>query len=180
MLNYQHICEQVVELAKEVGSFIRQEKGKLSDDSVETKSLNSLVTYVDKNSEQKIVDRLKQILPEAGFIAEEGTRKQQGEQYNWIIDPLDGTTNFIHGVFPFAISVGFTDKGEVVAGIVYEFGLDEYFYAWKGGGAWLNGAKIRVSGAKGVKHSLIATGFPYTNFKYLEQFIIHGGSPSFM
>ncbi|MCK4748729.1 MAG: inositol monophosphatase, partial [Bacteroidales bacterium] len=80
-------------------------------------------------------------------------------------------TNFIHGVFPFAISVGLTEHEEVVAGILYEFGLDEYFYAWKGGGAWLNGKPIRVSNVSTIEQSLIATGFPYTDFRYLSEFL---------
>jgi len=142
------------------------------DLAIEEKGKQDFVTEVDKKTEEILVSGLSDLLPEAGFIAEEGTSSKRGETYNWVIDPVDGTTNFIHGVFPFAISVGLTEDDEVVAGIVYEFGLNEFFYAWKGGGAWLNGKAIRVSTAPTVEQSLIATGFPYTNFLYLEQFMV--------
>ena len=126
---------------------------------------------MDKKAEQILVSGLSKLLPESGFIAEEGTSVKHGETYNWVIDPVDGTTNFIHGVYPFAISVALIEKEELIAGIVYEFGLDEYFYSWKGGGAWLNGNPIKVSEVSTVGQALIATGFPYTNFTYLKEFM---------
>lgn len=164
MHNYQHICEQVEELAKEVGEFIRQEKGKLSGDSVETKSLNSFVTYVDKNAEQKIVDGLKLILPEAGYITEEETETIVAETYNWIVDPLDGTTNFIHSLEPFSVSIALQENNKTVVGVVYEVGKDECFCAYKDSKAFLNGKEIKVSSAETLADSLIATGFPYYDF----------------
>jgi myo-inositol-1(or 4)-monophosphatase len=170
-MHYKETCFSAIEVVKKAAAYVREQHAYRRDIAVEEKGKQNFITKVDKEAEQILVSGLSELLPEAGFITEEGTNNQRGERYNWIIDPVDGTTNFIHGVFPFAISVGFTDYKEVVAGIVYEFGLDEYFYAWKGGGAWLNGSQIRVSDVPQVNQSLIATGFPYTNFTYLEQFM---------
>jgi myo-inositol-1(or 4)-monophosphatase len=170
-MHYKEICFSAIEVIKTAAAFVRERHEHREGLVVEQKGRQDFVTEVDKKAEKILVSGLSKLLPEAGFIAEEGTSSKRGKRYNWVIDPVDGTTNFIHGVFPFAISVGLTDQSEVVAGIVYEFGLDETFYAWKDGGAWLNGKPIRVSEAATIDHCLIATGFPYTNFKYLEQFM---------
>jgi len=170
-MQYKEICFSAMEVVKTAASYVREQHENRQGLAIEEKGRQNFVTQVDKEAEKILVAGLSDLLPEAGFIAEEGTKDIQGDQYNWVIDPVDGTTNFIHGVFPFAISVGLTDHNEVVAGIVYEFGLNEFFYAWKGGGAWLNGSPIRVSEVPRVDQALIATGFPYTNFKYLEQFM---------
>ena len=170
-MQYKDICFSAMEVVKRAAAYVKEQHLYRRGLAFEEKGKQNFVTEVDLKAEEILVSGLSELLPEAGFIAEEGTSNIQGEQYNWIIDPLDGTTNFIHGVFPFAISVGFRDNEEVVAGIVYEFGLDEYFYAWKGGGAWLNGTRVRVSEVNRVNNALIATGFPYTNFKYLDQFM---------
>jgi len=170
-MQYKEICFSAMEVVKTAASYVRKQHENRSGLAIEEKGRQNFVTEVDKKAEQILVSGLSELLPEAGFIAEEGTSTKKGETYNWVIDPVDGTTNFIHGVFPFAISVGLTEDEEVVAGIIYEFGLNEYFYAWKNGGAWLNGLQIRVSQVQKVEQSLIATGFPYTNFTYLEQFM---------
>ena len=170
-MTYKEICFRAMDVVKSAAAYIRERHGKRVSLEIEEKGRQNFVTEVDKHSERILVEGLSLLMPEAGFIAEEGTSSKRGERYNWVIDPLDGTTNFIHGVFPFAISVALAEEDKVVAGIVYEFGLDEYFYTWKGGGAWLNGSQIRVSDVPRVDQALIATGFPYTNFKYLEQFM---------
>ncbi len=164
MTDYTGITEQVIKIAKEAGNFIRKEKGKIKTENIEIKSLNSLVTYVDKSAEKMIVEGLKQLLPEAGFIAEEGTEKIQAPIYNWIIDPLDGTTNFIHGLEPFAVSIALRKKDKIVSGVVYEIGKDECFYASENRPAYLNGKEIKVSTIKKLEDSLTATGFPYYDF----------------
>src|SRR5688572_31060502 len=105
MINLEAICRRVCSLAEEVGVFIVNEKSKISVESIEEKGLNNFVTYVDKTSEQKIVAALQEILPEAGFQTEEKTNETVGNVYNWIIDPLDGTTNFIHGIPNYCISI---------------------------------------------------------------------------
>jgi len=164
MINLNDICEQVIKLSKGAGNFIRSEKGKIKSDNIETKSLHSYVTYVDKHAEQIIVEGLKNILPEAGFITEEETETKTSEIYNWIVDPLDGTTNFIHGLEPFSVSIALEKDREVIIGVVYEIGKDECFWAYKGSSAYLNGKEIRVSENKTLADSLIATGFPYYDF----------------
>ena len=170
-MQYQKICFDAMEVVKEAAVYVRDRHENREGLKIEEKGKQNFVTEVDKKAEQILVSGLLNLLPEAGFIAEEGTSNKRGETYNWVIDPVDGTTNFIHGVFPFAISVGLLEKEEIVAGIVYEFGLNEFFYSWKGGGAWLNGDPIQVSGVSTIGQALIATGFPYTNFTHLTEFM---------
>jgi myo-inositol-1(or 4)-monophosphatase len=171
-LNLEEICNDTIKIAKEAGEYIRTELRNRGEElNVETKGLHNYVTHVDKAAEKLIVNGLKKLLPESGFIAEEGTSSVRGEEYNWIIDPLDGTTNFIHALPPYAVSIGLMLKNELIVGVIYEIALDECFYAWKDGGAYLNGRKIHVSNTSSVKNSLIATGFPYTEFKHLDRFM---------
>ncbi|MCD8739597.1 inositol monophosphatase [Mucilaginibacter roseus] len=170
-MNLQDVVLNTVELAKQVGDFIRQERKTFSTDKIEYKGLNDLVSYVDKTAEQQLVAGLEKILPVAGFITEEKTTTKIGQVYNWIIDPLDGTTNFIHGLPTFSISIALKEYDELVAGVIYEVNLDECFYAWKGAPAYLNGEEIRVSNAPTLEHSLLATGFPYYDFGKQEQYM---------
>jgi myo-inositol-1(or 4)-monophosphatase len=165
------ITLQVIEVAKQAGAFIRQERTKFNSDKIEYKGLNDLVSYVDKTAEAMIVEALEKILPEAGFLTEEKTINRTGERYNWIIDPLDGTTNFIHGLTVFSVSIALKEYDELVAGVVYEVNLDECFYAWKGAPAYLNGKEIHVSKAPKIADSLLATGFPYYDFTKQPQYI---------
>jgi myo-inositol-1(or 4)-monophosphatase len=157
------LTERVSALCREVAIFIRTEAAHFTEASVESKSLNNLVSYVDKGAEQRLVDGLGKLVPAAGFIAEEGTGERK-VGLNWIIDPLDGTTNFIHGIPCYCISVALADGLDVLVGVVLEVTRDECFSAWKGGGAWLNGKKIGVSTRKSLSESLLATGFPYDDF----------------
>jgi len=170
-MNLENICKQVTELSAEVGSFILNERKNNLQLEIEVKGLHDFVTYVDKTSEQKIVDKLSEILPEAGFIAEEGTSTKKGEKYNWIIDPLDGTTNFIHGLSPYAISIALQEDNKTILGVVHELSLNECFYAWEGSAAYLNGKIISVSTKKTIEESLIATGFPYYDYKRINPFL---------
>ncbi len=167
----EKICLQVIEITKSVGKFILSEKNNIKELNVEEKGLHDFVTHVDKTSEKKIIESLKNILPEAGFIAEEGTANNKGDKYNWVIDPLDGTTNFIHGITPFAISIALMENDKTILGVVHELGLNECFYAWKDSPAYLNGEKIKVSDKNSVEKSLIATGFPYYDYERLEPFM---------
>ena len=171
MIDYKKLCKQTRDIAKQAGNFIRQEAGKISTKNVEVKGLHNFVTYVDKGAEEIIVDRLHEILPEAGFIAEEDTNSSRGEHFNWVIDPLDGTTNFIHGLPPYAVSIGLLENNLPVLGVVYEVSLDECFYAWKDSTAYLNGKEIRVSERAKVQDALIATGFPYYDYNLMRPYI---------
>ena len=165
------ITEDAVVLIREVGQYIRSEAEKFDYNVVEEKGLNDLVSYVDKTAEQQLVDGLNKILPEAGFITEEGTAGHSSEQYKWVIDPLDGTTNFTHGLPVYAVSVALMDGDVLVAGVVYEINKDEMFHATKNGGAWLNDNRISVSGRTKLSESLLATGFPYYDFDQMEAYL---------
>lgn len=138
---------------------------------IENKGLHDLVSYVDKAAEQQIIQALMELLPDAGFIAEEGTNDSRGERFNWIIDPLDGTTNYIQGLPIYAVSIGLLDGNELVLGVIYEVGRQECFYAWKGGGAYLNNAAIHVSNRGNMHDALLATGFPYNDFSRLQSYM---------
>jgi myo-inositol-1(or 4)-monophosphatase len=118
-----------------------------------------------------LVHGLGKLLPGSGFIAEEGTSDIRGEVNNWIIDPIDGTTNFIHGSPPYAISVALMNANQIVMGIVYEIVAEECFYSYAGSPAFLNGKEIQVSEQATIADSLIATGFPYSYFDRLEPFM---------
>jgi len=170
-MNLELITKQVVNLSKAVGHFIKNEVNKLEDSDIEEKGIHNLVTYVDKESEKLLVKELGQLLPEAGFIAEEDASLKKTEHLNWIIDPLDGTTNFIHRVPLYAISIALMDKDEVIMGVIYEINMDECFYAWKNSPAFLNGKEINVSTTKNLNDSLLATGFPYYDYSLLDPYL---------
>ena len=104
-MNLEILCTQVQELAREVGQFILEERQKFAAEDIIHKGKTDMVTYVDKTAEARIVTKLRELLPGSGFIAEEGTAKHNDEKYRWVIDPLDGTTNYIHGISPFAVSI---------------------------------------------------------------------------
>lgn len=167
----------VCEIARRAGAYIREERPKFSRESVERKHAHDYVSYVDKGSERLIVAALKELLPEAGFITEEGTA--QGDSPSafgktntagtvplcWVVDPLDGTTNFIHRYAPYAVSIALLQGKEILIGVVYEICADECFYAWKGGGAFADGNRLHVSGQK-IQDALLCLQLPYNSEAY--------------
>lgn len=163
--DWKNICSRVREIAREAGDYIATERKRFTVDQVEEKGTFNFVSYVDKGAENIIVEALGELLPEAGFIAEEGSgRVDEGAPYQWIIDPLDGTTNFVHGLPPYAVSIALWDAHarEVVVGVVYEVTLQECFYSWKGAeAAYLNGEPVRVSDVARVEDALVLTGLAY-------------------
>ena len=159
-------CKQVGFVAQ----FILKELKKVNPNDIETKSLNSLVSYVDKNAEMQLVEKLRKLLPEATFLTEEETIENNEGEYRWIIDPLDGTTNFLHQLPFFSISVALEFQGEIILGVVYEVNRNECFSAWKNGGAYLNDSKIEVSKRTDLGDALIATGFPYYDYRGVEPY----------
>ena len=171
MTDLKELCSDIEDAAKTAAEFILRESDVFDINQIESKGLNNFVSYVDKGSEKLLIEKLGPLIPEAGFIAEEGTSEKKGAKYNWIIDPLDGTTNFLHGVRPFAISIGLMENDEIVAGVVHEVGGNETFKAWKNGGAWLNGRRIYVSTIPKLSGSLAATGFPYNLFDRLDPYM---------
>src|SRR5688572_3069178 len=162
-MKLESIDKAVVEICEEVGEFIRTEGENFDLTNIEQKnSFNNLVSYVDKEAERKLVSALRKIFPQAGFITEEGTVEQSKQhEYNWIIDPLDGTTNFMHGLPIFAISIGLTRNTDTILGSVYHVVRKECFHAVEGGKAYCNDKEIRVSTVPTLGESLLATGFPY-------------------
>jgi myo-inositol-1(or 4)-monophosphatase len=170
-MNLNTIHQEAIGLVKEVGKFIRKESEDFNTEKIEHKGFNDLVSYVDKEAEKRLVEGLGKILPASGFIAEEGTSSKKGEIYNWIIDPLDGTTNFVHGLPVFSISVALQERNELVSGIVLEINRDECFEAVKGEPSKLNGMPISVSKNVDLSQSLIATGFPYNDFDKMDDYL---------
>lgn len=170
-MNLELLTKQVSNLSRAVGRYIRSETKNISSRHVETKSKNSLVTYVDKNVESRLVEELGKLLPGSGFIAEESDKYPRSEEYNWCIDPLDGTTNFIHGVPVFSISIALMKKDKVISSVIYEINQQECFYAWEGSKSYLNGHEIHVSGSEKLEQSLLATGFPYQDYSKMDEYI---------
>lgn len=165
------LTKQVVNLTRGVGKFISQEALKFSEKDIEVKGEHNFVSYVDKTAEKMLVGELSKMLPEAGFIAEENQNLQKAGRFNWIVDPLDGTTNFIHGAPPFSISIALTDGDEIILAVVYEINLNEAFYSWKSAPAFLNGKEIHVSKSLDLDSALIATGFPYYDYSLLDSYL---------
>ncbi|MBR1503498.1 MAG: inositol monophosphatase [Prevotella sp.] len=155
----------VCDIAKSAGAYIREERSKFSFHQVERKHAHDYVSYVDKGSEARIVTALRQLLPEAGFITEEGSAGHDKEQFVWVIDPLDGTTNFIHQYAPYAVSIALMQGQEIILGVVYEICADECYFAWKNGGAYLNGLPIKVSQQK-IEDALLCLQLPYNSEAY--------------
>jgi myo-inositol-1(or 4)-monophosphatase len=171
-IDLEKLCGAVRQCVLETAEMIRLERKRFDvQTGVEIKGHSNFVTYIDKLSEKQLVDGLSSLLPEAGFIAEEGTSDKKGTKYNWVIDPIDGTTNFIHGLSPYAISVGLMRDQTVVLGVVYEISHGEMFYAWEGSKAYFNGETIQVSENAEHQEALIATGFPYYDLGKLEPYI---------
>jgi myo-inositol-1(or 4)-monophosphatase len=170
-MNLEIVLGKVRSLTMEVADFIEKEAETFDTGKIEYKGFNDLVSYVDKESEKKLIKGLGEILPEAGFIAEEGTSSKKGDEYQWIIDPLDGTTNFTHGLPVFAISIALLKGDHIVLGVVHEINRNEVFYSIENGKAFCNDKEISVSGVKSLDHSLLATGFPYYNFEKMPNYL---------
>ena len=166
-MNLDKIGKQVIELTYNVAKYILNERAIFIQSKVEKKGFHDFVSYVDKQSEKQLVAGLKKIINNSGFITEEKTASNNNEDYIWIIDPLDGTTNFIHNLFPYAISIALQYKQETILGVVYEIGADEMFYSWSGEHAFCNNKKISVTSVETMSEGLIATGFSINDFERL-------------
>lgn len=172
MLDLQAITQEVIRVSQDVGEFIMRELAVFDKAHIEHKAKNNLVSYVDKEAEKMIVERLSRLVPQAGFVAEEGTGERNPDGYNWLVDPVDGTTNFVHSIPLFSISIALLDEqNHVLLGVIYEPNLKECFHAILEGGAYLNGQPIRVSEVEDLGQSLIATGFPYQLIHKMPQYL---------
>ena len=150
-----------IEAAKEAGKFLKYSVGKVKNVETKKGEERNLVSEIDKGSEEKIIGIIKRHYPSHTVLAEESGGSVSPSEYKWIIDPLDGTTNFLHGVPLFSVTIAVERKGEVIAGVVYDPNLDELYTAEKGSGAFCNGKRLRVSQTSELINSLLVTGFPY-------------------
>lgn len=161
-MNLAQLEKNTIDLCTEVAAFMRTELENFDHSRIEQKgSSSNLVSYVDKESEKRLVSRLSQLLPGSGFLAEEGTDVKGTNEYTWIIDPLDGTTNYLHGLPVFAISIGLQRNNQTVLGIVYDVSHSNCYHAIENNPAYCNEKEIRVSTISTLEESLLATGFPY-------------------
>ena len=166
MLDLKQLTADVCRIATEAGHFLKEERKNFRRERVEEKHAHDYVSYVDKESEVRVVRALSALLPEAGFITEEGSVTYQDEPYFWVIDPLDGTTNYIHDEAPYCVCIALRNRTELLLGVVYEVCRDECFYAWKGGKAFMNGKEIHVSDIRDVKDAFVITELPYNHLQY--------------
>lgn len=164
-MDLQKLTLAVCDIAKRAGSYIAEERNKFSLDVVERKHTHDYVSYVDKGSEELIVAALRELLPEAGFITEEGSAGHDHQQLLWVIDPLDGTTNFIHNYAPYAVSIALLQGNQILLGVVYEICADECYYAWKDGGAYMNGQRLHVS-RQPLDDAMLCMQLPYNSEAY--------------
>jgi myo-inositol-1(or 4)-monophosphatase len=170
-MNLDKLTHEVVNLCLKDGAYIKQQLDLLKAKDIELKDDHNFVTYVDRTSEEMLVEALSKLTPGCGFIAEESEYGPTEADLKWVIDPLDGTTNFVHGIPLFAISIALMEGDRVILGVVHEVNRVESFYSWKGGHAFLNGKEIRVSNAKTLKDSLLVTGFPYIRDHILDRYM---------
>ncbi len=170
-LSHQRLAEltkEVEKISRVVGKFMRDERAVFNRKKVEHKGQSGLVSYVDQQAEKQFVDALFEIFPEAGFIAEEGTGSKIEGGYNWVIDPLDGTTNFVHNIPFYSSSVALEYRGTVLLGVIYDPSHDEMYAAHAGGITTLNGVPVKVSKATRMSDMLMVTGFPYDHSGLLQ------------
>ncbi|MEW5977161.1 MAG: inositol monophosphatase family protein [Acidobacteriota bacterium] len=165
-----------VEAARLAGEVLKESYGR--GKTIEYKGENNLVTHVDKRSESLVTEFLTSRFPKHAVLGEEGTNTRPESEYRWVIDPLDGTTNYAHDYPFFCVSIGLEYQGELIVGVVYHPIFEELFVAEKGGGAYLNGKRIQVSKVDKLRQALLATGFPYdvdqnpgAAFDYFQEFV---------
>ncbi len=150
-----------IEAAKEAGKFLKYNTGKVKSIEIKKGEERNLVSDLDKASEEKIIQHIHRHYPNHAILAEESGASDAVAEYKWVIDPLDGTTNYLHGVPVYCVTIALERKGELVAGVIYDPNMDELFTVEKGSGAYMNGKKLSVSSSSTLIASLLVTGFPY-------------------
>ena len=164
--NYRELA---IKTAKEAGDILRENLGKIK--RIDCKGGINLVTDIDRLAEERALSIIREKYPSHDILTEERRMEEKGSQYKWIIDPLDGTTNYVHGYPRYCISIALEKDGEVILGVVYDPVPDELFLAEKGKGATLNGRKISVSKIDELDKSLLATGFPYDRREKADEYL---------
>ncbi len=167
----QPLLNIAIRAARSAGDFIVRKMNKLSELQIETKSPNDFVTEVDRQAEVRIIDTLLKAYPNHSILAEESGEIKGDEDYRWIIDPLDGTTNYLHGFPHFAVSIACQHNGRLEHAVIYDPLKQELFTASRGDGATLNNRRIRVTNLKTTKGALLGTGFPFKDRDQLDQFL---------
>lgn len=169
--NLNGFLEIAAEAAKRTGKLIYDNRGTLSSSEIALKQAFDFVTRVDTESEAVIINTIRKRFPHHHFLAEESLHESETDDFCWIIDPLDGTTNYIHG-FPFsAVSIALQYKKEIIVGVIYDPFRNELFTALKARGAFLNDKKISVSNVSKMENALIATGFPFKRKHLTEHYL---------
>ncbi len=164
-MDLKYITSQVCKIAITTGVYLAKERKFFKKENVLEKNEHDYVSYVDREAEKMLVEALSALLPEAGFITEEGTVEQSKVGLNWVIDPLDGTTNFIQDYAPYCVSIALREGEELLVGVIYEVNRDECFYAWKNGNAYMNGQQIHVSNNT-MDQAFIGLELPYKAAEY--------------
>jgi myo-inositol-1(or 4)-monophosphatase len=159
-----------VRAARSAGNVIIRNIDRLDSLTIQTKDRNDYVSEVDRQAEQEIISILRKAYPDHAILAEE-SGDQAGNDYQWIIDPLDGTTNFLHGFPQYAVSIALRHKGRLEQGVVYDPVRQELFTATRGGGAMLNERRIRVSSRRTLEGALLGTGFPFKSQQHLDSYL---------
>ena len=160
-----------VKAARRAATVINRASTQLDLLTVQSKSPNDFVTEVDRAAEQAIIEVLRDAFPGHGILAEESGESGPESEFTWIIDPLDGTTNFIHGMPQYAVSIAQTKNGVLEHAVVYDPNTNEMFTASRGAGAFLNDRRIRVSRRTRLNESLIGTGFPFRQFDHVDAYL---------
>ena len=160
-----------VKAARRAATVINRASTQLDLLTVQSKSPNDFVTEVDRAAEQAIIEVLRDAFPGHGILAEESGESGPESEFTWIIDPLDGTTNFIHGLPQYAVSIAQTKNGVLEHAVVYDPNTNEMFTASRGAGAFLNDRRIRVSRRTRLNESLIGTGFPFRQFDHVDAYL---------
>jgi myo-inositol-1(or 4)-monophosphatase len=162
-----------IKAARRAGAVITRASRNLDGLSVREKAANDYVSEVDKECEQIIIRTLLEAYPKHAILAEESgaSNTENKSEYQWIIDPLDGTTNFIHGFPQYAVSIALSHRGVVTQAVIYDPGKNELFTATRGAGAYLNDTRIRVSKRLQLKSALVGTGFPFKEHRHLDAYL---------
>jgi myo-inositol-1(or 4)-monophosphatase len=159
-----------VRAARNAGDLIQRSSQNIEKLTIDHKSRNDYASEVDRMAEQEIIKIIRNAFPEHAILAEE-SGEHQGNDYVWVIDPLDGTTNFLHGFPQYAVSIALKHKNKLEVGVIYDPVRDELFTAERGGGAMLNNRKIRVTKQNSMRGALIGTGFPFKTMDHIEAYL---------
>ena len=160
-----------VKAARRAGAIINRASQDIGTLTIKSKNYNDFVSEVDVAAERAIIDTLKDAYPNHGFLGEESGSSEHQSDFIWIIDPLDGTTNFLHNFPQYCVSIALQHKGEITQAVIYEPNRNDLYTATKGRGAFLNDKRIRVSKCDKLQQSLIGTGFPFRDFKHLDTYL---------